>query len=151
MMPWNKHDPPSIDIKKAPITPTALPPSYAASSSISSAPITPIVCVHLAGRDKIRIIGFPDQQHILSVVDEAIKKTWPAGIQKQGIFDKDSYEWKLTGTPCQAPGCPARSQAEDPQGDVGRRKRWTLDDYFLMYYGYYLDVAGTFMLLLICR
>jgi len=44
-------------------------------------------------------MGFP--QAVIGPLDEAIRRVWVLGIQNAGPYDSMSYEWKLSGRPCE--------------------------------------------------
>lgn len=56
-------------------------------------------CLQLARSDRIRTICLP--QEVNGPIEEAIRRVWAPGIQQSGLFEPNSWEWKLTGNPCE--------------------------------------------------
>lgn len=69
-----------------------------AGPSVQS-PTCSFAALLLSRSDRIRIMGFPPA--VIGPLDEAIRRVWVLGIQNAGPYDSMSYEWKLSGRPCE--------------------------------------------------
>lgn len=81
-----------------------LPPSYCEPPSYLATlcgPTARYACMSLSGTDKLRLIGFPedDATAVVEVVDAAITASW--GVQARTCPKKRVFEWKLKGRPCE--------------------------------------------------
>lgn len=74
-------------------------PQAGFSGSSSQAPGSTYAALLLSRSDRIRIINFPGS--IVQPLDAAIKRVWAPGVQQQGAYDQASWEWKLSGRPCE--------------------------------------------------
>ncbi|RSH82787.1 uncharacterized protein EHS24_007782 [Apiotrichum porosum] len=79
-----------------------LPPSYCEPPSYLATlcgPTARYACMSLSGTDKLRLIGFPEEDAtaVVEVVDAAITASW--GVQARTCPKKRVFEWKLKGRP----------------------------------------------------
>lgn len=89
--------PPAYDPASAIAYTTAL--SLAASGPSQPRARSRHAAILLSRSDKLRIIGFPFR--FVALVDAAVMQEWKAGIQEQKAPDRQSWEWKLNGNPCE--------------------------------------------------
>jgi hypothetical protein len=47
------------------------------------------------------VLARRDRENIAPALGESIARVWVTGIQQQGPYDANSYEWKLSGNPCE--------------------------------------------------
>jgi len=79
------------------------PPSYFASLGIVPGVSRPTryACLVVSGNDRLRLIGFPDEDisAVVDVVDNVFSTKW--GVQGRTCPRKRVFEWKLKGRPCE--------------------------------------------------
>jgi hypothetical protein len=83
------------------------PPSYFASLGMVprlSRP-TRYACLAVSGNDRLRLIGFPDEDisNVVDVVDNVLSTKWE--IQARTCPRRRVFEWKLKGRPCEYFAC----------------------------------------------
>ncbi|RSH82225.1 hypothetical protein EHS25_005935 [Saitozyma podzolica] len=87
---------PDKDSNPPPEKPPPAQPQYSSGAGPSFQPPR-FAALVLARRDRVRIVNFPE--NIAPALGESIARVWVTGIQQQGPYDANSYEWKLSGNP----------------------------------------------------